>query len=114
MVENNVAIIVGSMPAVASFMRVYVSESTIYKTVRSKIRRTNGDHSGKGSKPSFRRPDLATFGSPNVQGPGSYELTDPTVTKAHVVHDEHYHLRRNRTAEDQKHYAQPDSTERLV
>ncbi|KAI7775502.1 hypothetical protein LA080_006745 [Diaporthe eres] len=87
LVENNVAIIVGSMPAVATFVRVYVSESTIIKTLRSKIRRTHDSELSKDPRSSFRKPNLATFGSPNVQRPGNYELTDPTVTAAQVIPD---------------------------
>ena len=108
------AIIVGSMPAVATFMRVYVSESALVKTLWSKIRGTNGDYSGKNLKPSFPRPDLATFGSPNVRGPGCYELTDPTVTTTGVIPDEPHLLHSDSIAGYHQTYAQPNSTERLV
>lgn len=68
------------MPAVATFMRTYVSELSIIKTLRSKIRRTNGEDSSQDSKPSFPKPDRATYEPPNVQGPGNYELTNPAFT----------------------------------
>ncbi|KAK8043984.1 hypothetical protein PG993_004008 [Apiospora rasikravindrae] len=38
-VENNVAIIVGSLPAFANFLRIYVSESAFYKSIRSSFSR---------------------------------------------------------------------------
>ncbi|KAK7708154.1 hypothetical protein SLS64_006976 [Diaporthe eres] len=114
LVENNVAIIVGSMPAVATFVRIYVSESTIIKTLRSKIRLTHDTELSKDPRSSLRKPNLATFGSPNVQRPGNYELTDPTITAAQVIPDEQYLLSRNHTAESHHPNAHPNSTERLV
>ncbi|KAF2637149.1 hypothetical protein P280DRAFT_530828 [Massarina eburnea CBS 473.64] len=36
-IENNVAIIVGSLPAFANFIRKYIGQSSIYKSLRSKL-----------------------------------------------------------------------------
>lgn len=85
MVENNVTIIVGSMPVVATFVRVHISQLAIIKILRYKIRCTTGNYSGEDYKPHFRRPELATFGSPNVRNSGSYERTDSTVMATQVV-----------------------------
>lgn len=68
------------MPAVATFMRTYVSELSFIKTLRSKIRRTSGEDSSQDSKPSFPKPGRASYGPPNVQVPGNYEPTDPAYT----------------------------------
>lgn len=38
--ENNVAVVVGSLPAFAHFMRVYVSDSFILKSLRSRLSTT--------------------------------------------------------------------------
>ncbi|KAK4236589.1 hypothetical protein C8A03DRAFT_16781 [Achaetomium macrosporum] len=53
-VENNVAIIVSSMPAFATFMRVYVSETTFAKSLLSKLgsSKSNGSYDFP-TKPSF-------------------------------------------------------------
>lgn len=116
MVENNIAIIVGSMPAVATFVRVYVSELGAIKALRLTLRSIKGgDRSGGESKPSFGREDLATIGSPNARRPGSHELTGITATTAQPIPDKGYlYLGSTRTAENHNHGAEPSSTERLV
>jgi hypothetical protein len=118
-VETNVALIVGSTPAVAAFLRTYVSESAFMKSLWARIRGTKSEYSGKDSKPSqtVRIPRLlATFGSSNVQRPraGTYELTDAAVAAAQGFADEGNLLSNVPTAEHKQLYAQPNSTERLV
>lgn len=115
MVENNIAIIVGSMPAVATFARVYVSELKVIKALRFKLRRTKSDSSGGESKPSFGRNDLATIGSPNARRLGSHELTGTTATTAQTISDKDYNsLSSIRTVENDGNDPQPRSMERLV
>ena len=69
MVENNVAIIVASMPAFANLMRLHVFESSFYKSVRSKMFTPKRASSGAPSIPSFVRGSLRTFGSPRRRLP---------------------------------------------
>ncbi|KAI1747595.1 hypothetical protein F4782DRAFT_418361 [Xylaria castorea] len=76
-VESNVAIIVGSMPAFASFMRLHVFESNRFQTLRSKF----GGHSGeRGQSGNVPAPPLhGTIGSPVYRKkvrPPYYELND--------------------------------------
>lgn len=54
-VENNVAVIVSSMPAFATFLRVHVSESAFVKSLLSSSGRSGGSGSGGGSHFSARR-----------------------------------------------------------
>ena len=53
-VENNVAIIVSSFPAFATFLRLHVSETAFVKSLL-------GSRSGGGSHPSFSLPRLKTW-----------------------------------------------------
>jgi len=78
-IENNVALIVSSSPAFATFMRVHVSESAIFKSLRSRISRISNSYaSGRSSASRVRsfidpKPELFAHQSP----PGPYnELTD--------------------------------------
>ncbi|KAK3689097.1 hypothetical protein B0T22DRAFT_377891 [Podospora appendiculata] len=90
--ENNVAIIVGSMPAFASFMRVHVAQSASFQSLRSKFVGSRGGSSGKsgysssegggGGRPLPGDP-RGTFGSPmQARKPGYYELNDTELMKS--------------------------------
>ncbi|KAK3317337.1 hypothetical protein B0T19DRAFT_405038 [Cercophora scortea] len=91
--ENNVAIIVGSMPAFASFMRVHVAQSASFQSLRSKFIGGSGGSSGKsgysssegGGHVGLPGDPRGTFGSPmNVarKQPGYYELNDTELMKS--------------------------------
>lgn len=45
-VENNVAIIVGSLPAFANFLRIYVHDTALVRSLRSKLSSRSGDSKG--------------------------------------------------------------------
>ncbi|KAI0100870.1 hypothetical protein GGR51DRAFT_531253 [Nemania sp. FL0031] len=84
MVENNVAPIVGSMPAFATFVKVYVSESTIVKTLRSTFFTSQSSPSDVSKDQSTK---LRTFGSPSRHVPGYYELTETTMKSQSTIPD---------------------------
>jgi hypothetical protein len=71
------------MPAFASFMRLYVSEWKIYKTMQSGFFTSHSRPSGEGSN-QRPRPKLRTFGSPKRHDPGYHEL-DEYITKSQTV-----------------------------
>ncbi|KAI5921810.1 hypothetical protein F4810DRAFT_325326 [Camillea tinctor] len=83
-VENNVAIIVGSMPAFANFIRIYVSETKAFKSLQSMLRGSRND-SSKDIQKAPQGPELATFGSPRPRGPSYYELTDSAIMRTQLT-----------------------------
>jgi hypothetical protein len=76
MIENNVAIIVGSLPAFVVFMRRYVAELSAYKSLRSVL----SNHSPE-SKEDWQQKDIETFGGSGKQRKKTsyYELSDITT-----------------------------------
>ncbi|KAK6953886.1 hypothetical protein Daesc_003848 [Daldinia eschscholtzii] len=85
-VENNVAIIVGSLPVFVNFLRLYVYESAIYKSLRSKL--SFGSRDGvSGFEQGGSWPDQApwTYGSPQERQPQYHELTSSAVLSSQVT-----------------------------
>ncbi|KAI1478785.1 hypothetical protein F4774DRAFT_144272 [Daldinia eschscholtzii] len=85
-VENNVAIIVGSLPVFVNFLRLYVYESAIYKSLRSKL--SSGSRDGvSGFEQGGSWPDQApwTYGSPQERQPQYHELTSSAVLGSQVT-----------------------------
>ncbi|KAK0616094.1 hypothetical protein B0T17DRAFT_540195 [Bombardia bombarda] len=89
--ENNVAIVVGSMPAFANFMRLHVAELPTIRSLRSKLwSGSSNDKSGFGSSGEVANP-VATFGSPQPRKPAAYyELTESAIMRSQftTVHEE--------------------------
>lgn len=86
LVENNVAIIVGSMPAFASFLRIYVSGSSFFKTLRSKL--TPGSSKGESALDSNDLPlppKLGTFGSSHPKKAPYHELSEPGYLESQIT-----------------------------
>jgi hypothetical protein len=73
-IENNVAIIVGSLPAFVIFMRKYVAELSAYKSLRSML-------PNRSPESKEEQKDIETFGGSGKQRKKmSYdELTDKTT-----------------------------------
>ncbi|KAL2291454.1 hypothetical protein FJTKL_12851 [Diaporthe vaccinii] len=79
LIENNVAIIVGSMPAFASFLRQYVPELSFIKSLKSKLLRdsskgSSGFDSNQPLPQKFRNTGSSV---PSKEGP-YYELSERT------------------------------------
>ncbi|ORY06676.1 hypothetical protein BCR34DRAFT_571221 [Clohesyomyces aquaticus] len=82
-IENNVAIIVGSLPAFASFMRKYVTETSVYRTLRSRLFSSQLD-----TKDGWQQQDsIQTIGSSGKQRKRLpyYELSDISTVKSHIT-----------------------------
>ncbi|KAH7114328.1 hypothetical protein B0J11DRAFT_584759 [Dendryphion nanum] len=89
-IENNVAIIVGSLPAFASFMRKYVAESSIYKSFRSILYTSSND-----SKDDWQqKADLETIGSSGKQRkfPSYYGKSDDTTLQSQITVPDDCHV----------------------
>lgn len=84
LVETNVAIIVGCMPAFAQLLKVHIGGSPAFKSLRSRL-------FGSGSHPSEtwskeERPKLATFGATPQNGRRAYrELTDTVLLNSQAT-----------------------------
>ena len=89
-VENNVAIIVGSMPAFAKFLRLYVAEFSVIRSLRTKLSRA---FSSGNSPNSSRLPSagpIGTIGSPNEPKKAPrpyYEMSDLQPTRTQITVD---------------------------
>jgi hypothetical protein len=83
-VENNVAIVVGSMPAFATFLKVHVVRSRSVQAVRSRFTRKRQDFSVLCSDPHT---PLRTFGSSEPKMRPYYELTEPALLKSQCTTD---------------------------
>ncbi len=76
MVEHSVALIVGSMPALAALIKVQAAKSTVFSTARSKIFGTNPSKpSSNDSKPS----SVEYQGNSRRARAYYYELNDSTL-----------------------------------
>ncbi|GAW15331.1 hypothetical protein ANO14919_047400 [Xylariales sp. No.14919] len=85
-VENNVAIIVGSLPAFTNFLRIYVSQTALYKSIRSKLSLASNSYApDSGQKDSSEKPELWTFGSPQKRQPQYDQLTDSVILKTQAT-----------------------------
>ncbi|CAJ2508297.1 Uu.00g094830.m01.CDS01 [Anthostomella pinea] len=85
-VENNVAIIVGSLPAFANFLRLHVSETAFYKSLRSRLGSgSKGQISDFKQKDSWQKRTLRTFGSPQKHHPRYHELSDSVIHMSQVT-----------------------------
>ncbi|KAK9423295.1 hypothetical protein SUNI508_04189 [Seiridium unicorne] len=78
-VENNVAIIVGSMPAFATFLKVHVAQSTSVQALLSRFSKKKQDTSGFQSD---QQTPLRTFGSSEPKGHPYYALTESALLKS--------------------------------
>ncbi|KAI0544085.1 hypothetical protein F4679DRAFT_60721 [Xylaria curta] len=83
--ENNVAIIVGSLPAFSNFLRTYVSQRAFFKSLSPKLRFHSKSHANDPeNKGSPEEQTLWTFGSPRKQKPEYDKLTDTAILKSNV------------------------------
>ncbi|KAI0542088.1 hypothetical protein GGR58DRAFT_497444 [Xylaria digitata] len=83
-VENNVAIIVGSLPAFTNFLRTYVSNNALYRSLRSKFSIISNSYaSDSGQHDSLPKPSSWAHRSPQKRQPHHNELTDSVVLKSH-------------------------------
>ncbi|KAK0747390.1 hypothetical protein B0T21DRAFT_277230 [Apiosordaria backusii] len=75
LVETNIALIVGCMPACAQLAKVYIGESAFYKSLRSRL--LPSSRGGSLSKENVPQVHVATFGSNQTpRRKEYYELTD--------------------------------------
>lgn len=75
--EDNIALIVGCMPACAAFLKLYASGFTFFRSLRTKIfRKTSGHGSGGATKESLQNPLAACFHSKKGQRGGRRGYTD--------------------------------------
>lgn len=89
LIESNVAIIVGCMPAFSQLWKIHVGGSDFFKSLRSRLR-------GKSSMGSNNSGDKDKNGSPEMvawahtQPPGvrrnNYEMSDTNLLKSQVTH----------------------------
>ncbi|KAI1363929.1 hypothetical protein F5Y08DRAFT_308441 [Xylaria arbuscula] len=84
MVENNVALIVASMPTFATFFKLHLSNSLLVKRLESIFPSSETPQSDTGENES---PTLRTFGSPHRKVPRYYELTETTMMSQSTVPD---------------------------
>ncbi|KAI0891048.1 hypothetical protein F4806DRAFT_484457 [Annulohypoxylon nitens] len=85
-VENNVAIIVGSLPAFSNFLRIHISQSTFYKSLQSKLSSRSGGHiSDTEQGGSWPKRTAWTYGSPQSRKPQYQELSDSVILMSHVT-----------------------------
>lgn len=94
-IENNVAIIVGSLPAFAGFMRKYVAQSSVYKSLRSMLFSSSLD-----SKDDRQQKDsIKTFGGSGKQRKklSYYELSDRTTLKSQITVPDETHMAADNT-----------------
>jgi hypothetical protein len=85
-----VAIVVGSLPAFANFLRKYVAESSIYKSIRFGLFASSGN-----SEYEWQQKDqVATFGSPEKERKklSYYELSEGSTLKSNVAAPGEIHL----------------------
>jgi hypothetical protein len=88
--EKNVAIAVGSMPIVAKFVRAHIMTSTIFQSIRSKLRGSSDKDESYGMTPN--EPGGSNNQDPNKphtwkhpQAEEFYELTDSTFMQTQVT-----------------------------
>ncbi|KAF2829893.1 hypothetical protein CC86DRAFT_391950 [Ophiobolus disseminans] len=82
-IESNVSIIVGSMPAFANFMRKYVAESSLFKSLRSRLFGSNS-----GSNKSWPQVNsIATIGGTGIKRkvPSSFELSERGTVDSQIT-----------------------------
>lgn len=86
LIENNVAIIVGSMPAFASFLRAYGPDLSFFKSLRTRLLRGNskGDLSFGSTQPLPQKPREFDSSPPSKDGP-YYELSEPGFLESQVT-----------------------------
>ncbi|KAK3317713.1 hypothetical protein B0T19DRAFT_435452 [Cercophora scortea] len=91
-VENNIAIIVASMPAFAKFTRIYIAELGPVKRIVSRIRRGRLNSSTSLSKMTPPRNPINTYGSPLPRKPPSsnydMELADWEIGRLEAPRDD--------------------------
>ncbi|KAK8043459.1 hypothetical protein PG993_005889 [Apiospora rasikravindrae] len=80
-IENNVAIIVASMPAFASFMRNNVLQSQVFKSLQSRLYKGQIKPSGQSLRDRLQGRKVETFGSPRHRVPDHCESAN-TAPKA--------------------------------
>ncbi|KAF2966392.1 hypothetical protein GQX73_g7171 [Xylaria multiplex] len=84
--ENNVAIIVGSLPAFANFLRTYVSQATFYKSLRSKLSFGSSNYASDTDQHGLpRNRSLWTFGSPPKRQLQYHELSNSAILTSRVT-----------------------------
>lgn len=84
------AIIVGSIPASVSFLRKHVGESSVYKSLRSKIFSSN-----LGSKDSWnKKTSVETYRGSGKQKRklSYYTLSDETTLRSHITVPSEAHM----------------------
>ncbi|OTB00282.1 hypothetical protein M426DRAFT_39596, partial [Hypoxylon sp. CI-4A] len=82
-VEINVAIMVGSLPAFTRFLRIYIFETAFFKSLRFKFStKRGGQASGLEQRNSWKNQVLWTYGSPHRQQPQYHELSDSLVVQS--------------------------------
>ncbi|KAI2608033.1 hypothetical protein GGR54DRAFT_393506 [Hypoxylon sp. NC1633] len=89
-VENNISLIVGSLPAFSSLVRIYLANSALYQSLRSKL---SWNRSGRISKleqrESGQRRRQWTYGSPSKRQPQFHELSDSALLESRITVPEH-------------------------
>lgn len=80
------AIIVGSMPAFASFLRAYGPDLSFFKSLRTRLLRGNskGDLSFGSTQPLPQKPREFDSSPPSKDGP-YYELSEPGFLESQVT-----------------------------
>lgn len=81
-VENNVAIIVGSMPAFASFFKVYVVHSSRFQALLSLFSKDSKDSQDSSDLHSDPQVPLRTFGSSGPKVHPYYEIPESALLKS--------------------------------
>ncbi|KAI5919908.1 hypothetical protein F4810DRAFT_465254 [Camillea tinctor] len=88
LIETNIAIIVGCMPAFAQFTTTTISRSAFFKSLRSRLLGSRGQSgksksSSKGSGSQAKTPTLVTFGGNQTPRRKNYlELSDTALLKS--------------------------------
>lgn len=86
LIENNVAIIVGSMPAFASFLRNYGPDLSFFRSLRSRLMggSSKGASSFGSSRPLPPKPSDFDSSPPSKEGP-YYELSDAGFLESQIT-----------------------------
>ncbi|KAI1098021.1 hypothetical protein F4804DRAFT_325899 [Jackrogersella minutella] len=123
LVETNVAIIVGCMPAFAQLWKLHISKSAFFLSLRSQLLNFTGGSSNSTPGDGFEedRPKIVTFGSAETpRRRDYYELTDTAILRSQVTvlddSPDHAASPTNgivRSVAISQHF-EPDSTEHLA
>ncbi|KAI0473338.1 hypothetical protein GGR56DRAFT_698381 [Xylariaceae sp. FL0804] len=86
-VENNVAIIVGSLPSFTTFVRIYIADTQFYKSLQSRISsRNKSNATGDFQSDGWRNRTEWTYGSPRKEQKKDYhELSDSMILRSNIA-----------------------------